>query len=442
MPNIDGDNRSYIVALQQHQTDVEDVIRQGTTVVRSVSQFRSLDASLRQESCKEVVQVVVFPSTINQQSLQEYMQTILQMPKVIHSDALAVFLTVVDNSTEEHSTLQCVQYLLPGIQSPTYEPIPRFGSYEQTIDTILPGWWLVWYLQSDAIVDFEVVATGTDGVQELVHQETCEQDCCFGSYRVLSEPTRAVLKVRGRAIFFTGASKVFVDSAAIPHEAFVAACTAANDANAAAEKRRHAPLLSLILDSDQVNVCIHVWKDENKQAVSEELTETPMLYHVDQLTTLSDQVVSSEQQANELTSARDDLRKELANSQTLVKKMKQNLEMAASERRVWNVVRSELQSELSRLSREVETERNDKTRAVADLQEARQELREISGQLRLVELQGNTSSNTNWTKSQEEELKQARRKLESDLQTEKSRSEKLQRKLNWDRCLGSRYRII
>ena len=122
--------------------------------------------------------------------------------------------------------------------------------------------------------------------------------------------------------------------------------------------------------------------------------------------------------------------------------MKQNLEMAASERRVWNVVRSELQSELSRLSREVETERNDKTRAVADLQEARQELREISGQLRLVELQGNTSSNTNWTKSQEEELKQARRKLESDLQTEKSRSEKLQRKLNWDRCLGSRYRII
>lgn len=430
MPNTDG---SYIITIEENEGDCEDAIRQGRAVVRKVSMFSTLHASL----CQENIQVTAnFPTLANQQSLQEYVRTILQVPEVVHSKALLEFFSALpeDAAKEEPSTtsLQCVQYLLPGIQSPTYHPVPRFGSYQQTTDTILPGWWLVWYLHSHTPVTLEVSVIPQEGVaqEQLIHNETCESSCSFGSYRVLTEPSRAVLKVTGRTVLSGSTSRnIFLEYDTIPHLAFVAACTAANDVITAAENRRRAPLWARILDSDQhLTICVQSWDDADTQPTSTDELNVPTGPTVEALNSdPSDEVMTLQRQLQTWKVTCDTLRQDLATSQGLVAKLNQRLEIAGSERRVWNVVRSELQVELSRLAEELDTEKKKRVQAMTDLEEARHMLGEVSGQVKLMELRDDTGSYSSAAKHELDELRQVVTKLESDLRTERCKSERLER---------------
>jgi hypothetical protein len=431
-------------------------------VVRSVSEFRSLDAALRTRAADEEIilddTLPPFPASVDEESLQVYMQTLLGMPKVVHSDALASFLTVVKDEQEDYPPdLEYVQYLLPGIQSRTFEPIPRFGSYQKAMDTILPGWWLVWYLAlegAESIVDFQVYTCGSEAggaPQELVHQETCTSSSTnsgdqkkgyyFGSYRILSEPKLALLKVTGRSVLLTsGGRKVFVDCAAIPHDAFTAACTAAKDTNASAKRRRQAPMLSVILDYPN-QVTVRVQKENSEEEDDKALSaETALnVVDVDQLTALKDQGVVLEQRASLLEAERDQVKAELTASSVSVKEMAEKLTMAESERRVWNMVRAELQSELSRLSHGLEQERSDKARVANELQEAQQELQEITGRLKLLELQSPVGVSSNGGETQIAELSSAMRKLKSDLKSKTRTNETLEGKIICSYCSNSHY---
>lgn len=464
MPILNGHD-NYIVSLQQYNSnEVEDAISQGHAVIRSFQQFESLDASLRDEG---VPISATFPSSPDHNyhdALQLYLQSILQLPQAVRSNALADFLTVAatqvsvspaDAGARSSPPLQCIEYLLPSIQSPTYKPIPRFGSSKATTDTIQPGWWLVWYLKSDVSVDFEVsiVPACEDGAADqkkqqqqqpqVIHQETtCElqpaqqqqtANCSFGSYRILSDPSSAVLTVTGRSILMmTGKPRFVLEWDLVPHLAFVAACTAAKESMVAAERRRRAPLLSRLLDysnsHNPVHLCLRVAPMEGTQGIGEVhgSGDDQEVSH-----TLSDQVVTMEQEIQRWKLSCTDLKTELATAQALIQTINQQLETARSERRVWNVVRSELQLEMSRLSQEVETERKEKVQAMLDLQEVRQELREVSGQVTLTALQaGNNALYTNGSKNQLAELTQTIKKVEAELLTERSKNEKLQRKRN------------
>ena len=470
MPNP---NDTYIIALQQYHIsdncdlddDDDDAIRQGHAVVRSVAQFAMLDASLRDEA---IPINVPFPSTPYHdyhQALQQYLHLILQLRQVVHSNALADFFTVrdmevtaEDGATEDSTTpLQCIEYLLPAIQSPTHQPIPRFGSSKTTTDTIQPGWWLVWYLQSDVSVEFEVfiVPTCENGEahhnqqqqqqQYLVHQETtCElqkqqqqqrqqttKHCCsFGSYRILSDPSLAVMTVTGRSMLMTGGPKFVLEWDTVPHLAFVAACTAAKESMVAAEKRRRAPLLSRLMEysnHDPGDVgFIRVLPREGTRASGEATVPLDDC----EVNVLSDKLLAMEKEIQRWKTYCEDLKNELAKSQTRIQTINQQLETASSERRVWNVVRSELQLELSRLSQEAEMERKEKNRTVLELQEVRQELREVGEQVTLAALQvgNNPSIYMNGSKNQLAELTQAMWKVEGELLTERSKNAKLKRK--------------
>ena len=446
-------NDSYIIALQQcHISDLDDAIRQGHAVVRSVPQFATLDASLREEGLSINIP---FPSTTNQnyhRALQQYLHLILQVRQVVHSNALAHFLTVEDTNNdtaedENSAPIQCIKFLLPAIQSPTHQPIPRFGSSKTTTDTIQPGWWLVWYLQSDVSVEFEVFMVPTcDGgevhppqQQYLIHHETiCDQQtqqhtkqCAFGSYRILTDPSVAVMTVTARSMLMTGGPKFVLEWDLVPHLAFVAACTAAKESEMAVEKRRRAPLLSHLMEYSNhdhvVNVVIQVLPMEGTRGMRNETIPEDDC----EATALGDTLVTTmENEIQRWKAYCADLNDELAKSQARIQTINQQLETAGSERRVWNVVRSELQLELSRLSHEAEMERKTKTQALLDLQEARQELREVSGQVKLAALQGDQNATVymNGSKNQLAELTHAMRKIEGELLAERSRNEKLQRK--------------
>ena len=387
------------------------------------------------------------------------MQLILQFPQAFRSNALADFLTVAatripvspdDGNTEPATPIQCIEYLLPAIQSPTYRPIPRFGSSKSATDVIQPGWWLVWYVKSDVSVDFEVaiVPTLEDGVahqkqqqqQQVIHKETtCElqqqqqtRNCSFGSYRILSDPSSAVLTVTGRSILMmTGKPARFIlEWDLVPHLAFVAACTAAKESMMGAERRRRAPLLSRLLDysnaHNPVHLCLRVAAMEGMQGTGEAREPAD---DREATSALSDQVATMTQEIQGWKRCCTDLKTELAKAQALIQSMNQQLETTGSERRVWNVVRSELHLEMSRLSQEVEAERKEKVKAMSDLQEARQELREVSGQITLSSLQdGNHALYTNGSKNQLAELSQTMRQLEADLLAERSENETLRSK--------------
>jgi hypothetical protein len=448
MSTIKEDSRFLLTISQgERRSDASE-----NGVIRSVSEFRILDVALRTSAAAEeegMLDLAAFPESVDTESLQVYMQYLLGTPKVVHSDALASFLTVVKDEQEDHPPdLEFVQYLLPGIQSPTFEPIPRFGSYQKAMDTILPGWWLVWYLAlegAETAVDFQVYTCGSGeaggAAQELVHQEICtslsttrigdrRSDYYFGSYRVLSESKLALLKVTGRSVLVnSGGRKVFVDCAAIPHEAFKAACTAAKDANTSAKRRRQAPLLSVILNHpSQATVCVQREKNEEQDDKAIPSEKEVKVVDVDQLTALQEQFVILEQRASRLEAERDQVKEELTASSASVKEMTEKVTLAESERRVWNMVRAELQSELSRLSHGLEQEKSDKARVAQELQDTQQELQEVTVRLKLLELQSPGAVSSNGTESQLAELSSATRKLENDLKSETRKNETLEGK--------------
>jgi hypothetical protein len=428
MPN---DDRYLILVEGSGGTTSEDIKRalsQGTAVLRSVSDFNEFDTHLRHD--EGITDLPQFPSQVDETSLEEYMYLTLQNHAAAHSESLATFLTALEETATEHS-LQYVQYLLPSVkQSKKFEPIPRLGSFQKTVDTLLPGWWIVWYLEiqdADAPLEFKIYTTTVSGNEDLVHQETCTctQNVYFGSYRIPPpQKTQAVLKVTGRSIIGNAKPKVFLECDGIPHEAFRAACTAASDTNIAAHRRRVAPLLSRIFDITDPIVRVKLWHDDEREKNLVQQSEVD----TSQFQDLNEQIQRLKQSVELLEIENSSLRTDSVQSHAQIEGLRRKLDQAESERRVWNVVRSELQAELTRLSQHLTSETNDKVRVSHELEVAQQEVQALSGQVKLLELQvspkgGSISSN----RSQHVAVLTATvKRLEMQLKTEEGNYAKLQ----------------
>lgn len=323
---------------------------------------------------------------------------------------------------------------------------------------------------------------------EIVHSERCSfdrsQQPYRGSYRFHpdftspspsscpSHPSRELSSAKAVLTFASigslsllRPSKIWLECAAVPHEAFRAACAAAFDSNERRDRRDRAPLLGRILDCTDGNVRLVVepWTEtkpdkegkgedaaervEGKSAVdgdggnddaereipstagrrrdsveggdgadptggqeggevaAESYSGGPSSRNATPATAASaDGSAPDVPPRDERRSAVDDdvlrdLRRQLAKVRAdrdravaeldrrsrLRVDDERKLRLLASEKRVWEISRTEIQSELNRLSERLASERREKSDVASKLEASETEIRQLKGQVTFLE---------------------------------------------------------
>jgi len=402
--------------------------------------------------------------------LQEFLQAVFQIPRAVHSEALASFLAlseapldITDTALQHHMYLD---YLLPSAinddkrTKKEYHAIPR-GKFMRSVGPLLPGFWVVWrfYIDSGSnVVEFslfidQVLKKSESGVidqakeeakeenegntkeagqsseestkedsmdnsiggesctRELVHREICPSSTepVCGSYRFppnVSEAAQATFEFAnvGKLSLLRG-SRVRLECAAVPHEAFRAACEAARDQNDADARRLRSPLLYAVLDSPQdkeeqegnyLVVEPHPESDLIGVYIDEEDASPPDAVdsHKDGDTSVADMIEDASNKEKELQKLRaeisqlhkekDFIHDELSRITKLANDGKRTLQLMVSEKRIWSVARDEIQGELSRLSNDLSAERQEKIEIADEFEMAKQEVARLRAEITIL----------------------------------------------------------
>ena len=420
-----GAERYWIKISASQQTirnsRIHDVTR-GAAVTRSFEQLIQFDKDIRDELTSkffdEGFDLPPFPTENTATLIQEYIEALLKINQVVHSASILSWLkTDHADDTDDHRQLMYIQYLLPGIQDePSFQTIPRIGTWNKTVPNICHGWWVVWCFRVEVMalpftlhsfskhqIELKLFITGlslstaaavkceipSTSSRELVHQQMCHisESMFHGSYRLPTEDEgmfTASLEFSniGTLSSILGIHRVAVECTSIPHEIFKAACEAAQDQNVFEQRRRQAPMLATIKDCDNLlNVEVQPWellsaekeddvdtgvvKENNSTGLEGDTASSPMIY---------DNIEKLEREKYCLRAELDKFRQE-------TETMKKKIRGMESERRVWQIAKGEVSREISSLIEDVTKERVDKDEIANKLHAAESEIYELRQQI-------------------------------------------------------------